>query len=403
MTVVVHQLVAKDSDVFYFSKIGNIERLKQLFSSGGASPNDVHCSSGVTALDFAISYRKIETIRFLLQAGADPLIRSKIWGACPSDKAWSKILSGRLSQADEKAFRELFDHTKDIEARNFTKLHKTVLKLESRNISEELEMNSIEMINARDSLGQTALCLAAELGSIEDLRLLLSCGADPSIPSYCQKDPLIFAARSGNPTCVKLLLEAGSSVTYRTGYHHTALHYAAIWSPGDGVEHLLDAGMDKDFPDKDGRTPLGFTILSDNFDAAVRLLANGAQIRCPNAPAVDPLLCSIKENKHEFIDLFIRKGFEIHIPLPKGQTLLHVIAEFADADTMALCVPVASKIVVGEIDEEGRTAIDIINARENKEPGSQQNFYEMLGHCLSTEEDTQSEHWEDAVETMIDV
>ncbi|CEI68151.1 unnamed protein product [Fusarium venenatum] len=402
MTVAVHRLVAKDSNVFYYSKIGNIEKLKQLFSSGGASPNDVHCSSGVTALDFAISYRKIETIKFLLQAGANPLIRSKIWGACPSDKAWSKILSGRLSPADEKAFRELFDHTKDIEGRNFTKLHKTVLKLESTSISEELEMTSTEMINARDSLGQTALCLAAELGSTDDLRLLLSRGADPSIPSYCQKDPLIFAARSANPTCVKLLLEAGSSVTYRTGYNHTALHYAAIWSPADGVEHLVNAGMDMNFPDKDGRTPLGFTILSDNFDAAVRLLANGAQVRCPNAPAVDPLLCSIKENKHRFLDLFIRNGFDIHVPLPNGQTLLHIIAEFADADTMALCVPLASEIIVGQVDTEGRTAIDIINTRENREPGSKQNFYDMLGHCFLTDEDVESENWEDAVEIMIE-
>lgn len=47
----VHRSVSPTSEIFYHAKSGNVEKLKELFRLGAASPNDVHCASGVVALD----------------------------------------------------------------------------------------------------------------------------------------------------------------------------------------------------------------------------------------------------------------------------------------------------------------------------------------------------------------
>lgn len=333
------------------------------------------------------------------------MLRSKTAGTCPSEKAWSKVLARSLSAEEDKAFRELFAATEDIEGREFTALHTTVLKLDngSHDLRNELENSSKDIINLRDSQGMTALNMAAELGSAADLQLLLSHGADPSIPAKCQKDPLIFAARSRNPDCVAMLLNAGASVSYRTSYNHTALHYAAIWSPGKGVEHLLAAGMDVNFPDKDGRTPLGFTVVSDNFDAATRLMANKARIRCPDAPEVDPFLFSIRENRHRFIKLFIDHNVDTNVPLPNGQTVLHVIAQFADEKTMDIfTVSKIKGLSINKEDNEGITASEIVKTRQDSTPSLVQSFYKMLQACLTVglDDSGDDEYWEDAVEEL---
>ena len=49
-TLKTQRAVSGDADVFNFAKLGEVEKLKNLFESGLASPHDVHFESGVTPL-----------------------------------------------------------------------------------------------------------------------------------------------------------------------------------------------------------------------------------------------------------------------------------------------------------------------------------------------------------------
>ena len=60
--------------------------------------------------------------------------------------------------------------------------------------------------------GVTALCVAAQKGAEEIVRLLLSKGADPSIQSYNGTGPLILACIYRHTAILKMLLNAGADV-----------------------------------------------------------------------------------------------------------------------------------------------------------------------------------------------
>lgn len=290
----------------------------------------------------------------------------------------------------------------DLDARNLTTLHKIVLGLHSRNLEDELRATLVD-VNAQDALGMTPLALATECGRETDVMLLLSYGANPSTPSYCQKDPLCYAARARSAACTALLLQAGASATYHSSYGHTALHYAGIWAPGTVVDLLVAAGAPVDFADKDGRTPLGFTVVSGNLDAAARLLAHGARIRTPAALNADPVLYGIRENRHPFLRLFVAHGFDAAVPLPKGQTLLHVLAESADELTMAIFSKCRmANVFIGKADDDGKTAIQIVGLRatEQGRMSLRESFHLMLHSLLQLgfDELEEGDQWEDAVE-----
>src|SRR5215469_12227952 len=228
--------------------------------------------------------------------------------------------------------------------------------------------------------------MAAKRGDVESIKLLLMHGADPNIPSHSGKDALCYAAKKNDLACVTLLVNGGTKVTNSTVYQQTALHFAALHCRDERfVDLLLKAGADMNATDRDGRTPLGFTPLHNNVDFASCLLNKGVTIRCPgSSPAVDPLIQAIRGNRHELLELFIEHGFDIDVPLPKGQTLLHIIAEWADEETMDMLSRCKlGHLTIGKADDEGLTALDIVRSREEDSHAMTQCFLKMLESSLS--------------------
>ena len=415
-----HRAVSKDAALFQHAKLGEIQKLMNLFEVGAASPNDVHYDTGATALDvstpsivlllckladvrhFAISHQRFDTVKFLLQAGADPFLNKK-FGGCAADKAWGRILSKTLPPDGERALRLMFSQTEALERREFSVLHKIVIDLVECPLETELAASTAD-INAQDSLGRTAVSLAAERGDFQKVSVLLSFGADPNIPAHSGSDPLCYVARAQDPATIPLLLKSGARLNAKTSYGQTAQQYAAAHGKNHhSMRYLLAAGADPNAADKDGRTPLGFTPILNYVEVAACLLEFKANIRTPGAPDVDPLVLSIRSNRHSLLDLFIRHGFDAAIPLSGGQTLLHVLASDADEDTLRLFHPVdLSDLPIGKLDESGRTASEIFDSRSDKTANLSTAFYALMEHSLSgkSEGSQELEVWQDALEYM---
>lgn len=133
-------------------------------------------------------------------------------------------------------------------------------------------------VNETQGDGSTALHWAAYNSQPEMARLLLAAGADVGAKSRLGGlTPLMMAAKAGDGTIVKLLVEARSDVTTPNGNGTTPLMFAAASGSADAVRLLLDRGADANAVDTtNGQTALMFAAAQGRLEATQVLLARKA-------------------------------------------------------------------------------------------------------------------------------
>jgi ankyrin repeat protein len=152
--------------------------------------------------------------------------------------------------------------------------------------------------NTTGPLGETALHLCARTGQPEAVRALLAGGAlvDP-IENWRGQTPLMWAAAEGHGDAMKVLIEAGADVNARSSIvvwerqrteeprdkwlppgGLTPLLFAARDGKVSSVKVLLDHGADINIVDPDRHTPLILALSSGHFDVAGLLIERGADV-----------------------------------------------------------------------------------------------------------------------------
>lgn len=124
----------------------------------------------------------------------------------------------------------------------------------------------------RDSMGRSALHLAARDGDARTLARLLAEGAALDAADDEGRTPLHLAAGSGRAEAVTALLGAGSDLSARDLEGRTPLHLAARNGHPEVVERLLAVGGNPRTVDFEGRTPLE-SAAANGRTAVVSLLS----------------------------------------------------------------------------------------------------------------------------------
>jgi len=182
-------------------------------------------------------------------------------------------------------------------------------------------------VNARDVNGQTALMLAAAVGSTEIVKLLLEKGADLEHIDRGGESALIKAASgSFNLETVKVLLEKGADVNVKDGNGVTALMKAAMNACSrDMIRLLLEKGAAIGAKDKAGNTILMLTAIyyskAEVFEA---LLANGADINAVNQNGETVLFIAVRNRLPAVLKALIEKGMDVNGKNSRGETPLSV-------------------------------------------------------------------------------
>lgn len=197
-------------------------------------------------------------------------------------------------------------------------------------------------INTQDTIGRTALSMAAERSEFTHLSGLLAYGADHELASYSLQTPLRYAAAAKSPECIRLLLEAGAEVDCLTDWDQTPLHLAAAYTKD--ARHatlLLDAGANPNFRDRDGMTPLAWTAISNNAPIASVLLDRGADAHDPDLQGSSTLQQCIRSNRHEILRLLVTKRVRVRDCFAADDEQIHksvwrIIAANADVETIRL-------------------------------------------------------------------
>jgi ankyrin repeat protein len=116
------------------------------------------------------------------------------------------------------------------------------------------------------------LVFAAMTGDLENVRLLLKSGAEPSAEALSE------AVTFGYPEVLKSLIDAGADATITEGSGINLVHWATITNRPEVIPVLIAAKADINATDEFGFTPLMYaaTVDEGNIDVATLLLKAGA-------------------------------------------------------------------------------------------------------------------------------
>lgn len=175
---------------------------------------------GSRPLHLAVEGGHKEVLKLLLRAGASPDCEMRRTGRRP---LYMAALGGH-----HKIMRELIEKGADKDAR---------------------------INRGRGRSGNfTALHAAAELGGVEAINVLVSCGADLEAPSEHMSTPLHLAASGGAVDAVITLLAAGADVEARDSAGSTPLHNGCKFLRTAVVRALLDWNANTSAVDNLGRS-----------------------------------------------------------------------------------------------------------------------------------------------------
>ena len=275
-----------------------------------------------------------------------------------AEYARAKVLGNSAEVGITKNLRDLFFDTHLLEHGKFSDLHKVVLRLLSGSLREELQ-RSTAMLDIVDSTGRSPLSWAAQRGDDEAVRLLLAHGADPNNNDNTNMTPLHYAVQAATPNCLLLLIEYGARI-YQSTRGWTALHYACSFHDDLAyTKPLLDHGADVNQRTYVGKTALYFAIIRNHLKNTAFLIKIGANLDVLDKEGISPLGFSIKFRRMDAMKLLLQSGAK-HEPLVDGHdTLLHLLAKFPDLEI----IQYLSDFDVGYADIDARNC-EKLTARE---------------------------------------
>ena len=125
------------------------------------------------------------------------------------------------------------------------------------------EQPSIQ-VEVRNRKDESPLMLAALKGQLAICRQLIARGADVNKPGWT---PLHYAASSGNPELVQLMLDHFAYIDAESPNGSTPLMMAALYGTSEAVMVLLDAGADPTLKNGMGLGALEFAQKGEHPDA----------------------------------------------------------------------------------------------------------------------------------------
>jgi ankyrin repeat protein len=230
--------------------------------------------TGATSLMRAVAYGRPDIVTALLQRGDSANMRdhrgeSAIFYARGIAKP--AIVSALLhAGADANLASEGFDHTALQVAAGLGEL--SVVKI---------LINAGAKVDHQDARGRTALSEAAMAGHLDVADILLTSGANPKLETVDGNTALSYAAAEAPAELIRLLIRHGAPVN---GSKMPPILVASANGNLDAIRALIDARADVDAFDPRGRTALMWAAIRSYEEIVKTLLAAGAD---PEARSVE--------------------------------------------------------------------------------------------------------------------
>lgn len=241
-----------EAELLAAAERGDLESVKRLLAKG--VPVDAKDPSGWTALVFAVKAANQAMVDLLIAEGASVDFQT-------ATKAGNTPLHFCARYGNPAIMQTLLDHRAKVDGRSRdgqTALYAATQGGNIDNVKFLLSRGAdTNLVGFTNDLGHTftPLSSAAFKGHVELVKLLLEKGAPIESVNNRGWTALMFAAQSPHSKMVKFLLEKGANVNARATAGHTALIYAAVNGQVENIKLLLAAGADRSFTATDSDDP----------------------------------------------------------------------------------------------------------------------------------------------------
>lgn len=201
---------------------------------------------------------------------------------------------------------------------------------------------------------------AAADGDLEQVRLLLSQGADVNVKDQRGRAALHRAANTGHVEVARLLIEYGADVNIGDNLKRTPLEHAAVAGHTEVARLLIDKGANPNALNRDGLTPLHVAAGSSNKETVKLLIDKGADVTLNNDAGKTPLhdaMMSANANRREIVELIVATG--------KVPSTIHLAAYMGDLAKVKTFIE--EGVAVNEKEAGGGTALHYAAAGGQKE------------------------------------
>ena len=192
---------------------------------------------------------------------------------------------------------------------------------------------------ARDDDGRTALMWVAGAGQVEVVRLLLANGANIHAQDADSTTVLMWAAFGGGVEVVRLLLANGADINAQDKYGYTALTWAAWGGDVEVVRLLLESGADIHTRTNEGTTALILAVYEGHVEAARILVEQWVAEGDVNARYNDDttvLMWAARAGHVEMVRFLVDNGADVHAQNNNGTTALMWAAWGGDVEVVRL-------------------------------------------------------------------
>jgi ankyrin repeat protein len=350
----------------YAAAHGAIDVMRFLLDHG--APINAQTKMGVTPENWAIENRHLDALLLLLKHHPNlELPRhdlgSEIW---PSGRNRGLFEQGCLlhslnAKVPEEYIEALIDGGADVNAVDpaclWTPLMMAAAKYRGTKIMRELLDRGAKIDWVNDG-GNPTLEVALYYDNVDQVKLLLESGADPTIvsnendhwPQNCRRNMMSFAAQTGNIECIKLLAAYGAPIRLIDGEGHDPNSIAAANHHDEAVEFLsrVDASA------KAGWTPAHFAA-EFGYPEAFKLLKQRDQpLDVRDEDGNTPLLIAASKGDPGSCEALVNLGADVKQQNAEGNTALHMAAHSGSAATVSVLLGLGAS--PGVTNRKGQTA-----------------------------------------------
>eukprot|EP01135_Chromosphaera_perkinsii_P005942 Nk52_evm10s373 gene=Nk52_evmTU10s373 len=182
------------------------------------------------------------------------------------------------------------------------------------------------LLDTRDRHGATALHYCARNNFIDLIKLLISKGADVTLPDNQGRIPISWAIQMCHTNGLGLLGKTldGANIIDKAG--SSLVHIAALSGNIEAVRFFEESGNDLDLLDKNLRTPLICSIISGNFAVVEYFLQKNVDIHVKDIANMTAVFYAAVQGKTDLCKELFNRGADLSIQTSDGETLLHALA-----------------------------------------------------------------------------